>query len=273
MKKRLLIAALFLSITTTFAQAPYPVFEYKNAKDTAVYQRAVDEYICKEYDVALRTLRKLSKRYDRDAAIHRLRALCLEELGDFNEATYALGLAIAESPETYGLLTERARLWRKAQNYRAQAADLCAYLVFDPNCRAVVYGYMHALRELHEYDLGIQFLDTYPHKDAGLYNLLGHFYIQAEQYDSAISVMNRTLMMYPNYEAGYEQLAIAYFFADQHEKALAAADNLIALNNQHAYAFALKGWICDDMGRDFEAQQYYDLAEQYGYVFESDPRF
>ena len=273
MKQVILTVILSLTLTALVGQAPYPVFSYRNAKDTAAYLRAVDEYTSREYIHALKTLRKLTKRYAHDAAIHRLRALCLEELGQFDEARHAVGMAMAESPEAYGLFTERARLWFKDRNYRAQAADLCAYLVYEPDCIAVVYNYLHALRELNENQLGIAFLTSFPNKDAGLHNLLGHFYIQAERYDSAINTMERNVSMYPNYEPAYEGLTIACYFAGQHEKALATADKLIALNNRHAYAFALKAWIYDDMGHDFEAQQYYDLAENMGYVFEPDPRF
>ncbi len=273
MKQLLLTITFLFTLTDLVAQAPYPAFAYRNAKDTTAYHRAVDKYTNKKYTHALKDLRKLSKRYAHDAAVHRLRGLCLEELGQVTEARRAIGLAMAESPEAYGLLTESARLWFKVENYRAQAADLCAYLVYDPNCIAVVYQYAHALRELNEYNLGIGFLSVFPDKDAGLFNLLGHFYIQAGRYDSAISTMERTLNMYPNYEPAYESLSIACYFAEQHEKALATADKLIALNNHHAYAFALKAWIYDDMGLDFEAQQHYDLAEKLGYVFEPDPRF
>jgi tetratricopeptide (TPR) repeat protein len=273
MNQVILTMLFYLSLTALVGQTPYPVFEYRNAKDTTAYLRAVDEYTSKEYVHALKTLRKLTKRYAHDAAIHRLRALCLEELGQFNEARHAVGMAMAESPEAYGLFTERARLWFREQNYRAQAADLCAYLVYDPKCIAVIYKYLHALRELNQNQSGIAFLTSFPDKDAGLYNLLGHFYIQAEQYDSAIATMEQTLSMYPNYEPAYEGLTMACYFAGQHEKALATADKLIALNSRHAYAFALKAWIYDGMGLEFEAQQYYDLAENMGYVFEPDTRF
>lgn len=228
------IAIVFTLLTLiTFqgiAQEVYPTFLYEKPADTLIWSKAWDLYTDEKFSESLKVLAKLTKGYNSDPAVLRLKSLCHAGLKDYEAALETVGQAIAHAPESYGLLNERSYIWAMKKNYRAQAADLAAYLTFDPENYYACFNYGSVLDEIGERAKAISFLEAYKGKESDIRVLLAEFYAKDRRYDSAISILHDVIELDPGYESAYSNLAICYQKSGDSEKALYLIDRLLAMN-------------------------------------------
>ena len=269
MKPQLIVPFVLLSLQLT-AQDLYPTFQYRKASDSVAWNSAWAKYESGKYKEAIRILDKLPRFYRSDAAANRLKALCYFELKENPAALYWLGHAMIDAPDHYGLLCDRAEIWNAEKNYRAQAADLSAYLHFVRDDTAAVYNYVYAVSEIDEKEKAIAVLEEFAFKDAGLHGLLNKLYLDLGMCYTAIPAINAALQEFPDDESLWSTLAVAYYCVSKFDLSLETAERLIALNPENGYSYALRGWIYKKMNRMFDARVSFELAEYYGYSMEDD---
>ena len=266
---KLQFAGLFVLFSLpSLAQDLYPTFTYRKASDSIAWTSAWEKYENGRYKEAINVLDKLPRAYRADAATYRLKALCLTELKEYTAALYWLGGAMLEAPDNYGLLKDRAQVRYYQKDYRAQAADLAAYLHFVKDDTAAIYNYVLAVMELGEYEKGTAMLETFEFKDAGLHALSGECYLQQGMFNTAVYALNAGLEVFPQDTYLHTKLVIAHFNLSEYDLALETTEKLIALAPEDGYSYALRGWIYEEMDRMFDARVSFELAEYYGYEFD-----
>jgi tetratricopeptide (TPR) repeat protein len=263
--KLIIVAILCVATLQSYSQSKYPGFEYFNAKDTLVYNAAWAQYEKNDYEGAIKTLKSLGNKYDADAATNRLIGLCLTELAEYEKALTLFGLAISNSPRTYGLFVDRAGVWAKMDFNRAYAADLAAYVIYFPDDAEQVYNFALALYELGRTKEALAWIEEFKDKDESLLILNAWLLAELENYAKAAAILEDVLKTSPESQQALEDIAVYYYYAEAPEPGIAKTDKLIQLKPEYGRAYYLRGLLMQLNGRDYEAELDFDTAEAKGY--------
>jgi tetratricopeptide (TPR) repeat protein len=263
---KLTLAAIFcVTALECYSQSGLPGFEYYKAKDTLVYNAAWVQYEKDDYRGAIKILRTLGNKYATDAATNRLIGLCHTELAEYEKAITFLNIAISNSPQSYGLFTDRARVRARMKDNIAYAADLAAYVTYFPVDGEYTYDLAIVLHKLERIEEAIACLERFKNKDESLWALLAWFYAELENYDKAIAILEDFLRTAPESQEVLEDLAVYYYNSENPEPGVARADKLIQLNPESGRAYYLRGLLMELSGRDYEAEIDFGIAESKGY--------
>ena len=91
-----------------------------------------------------------------------------------------------------------------------------------------------------------------PRNPAVLMNL-GATYIQQENYDLAVQLLEQVVQVAPNFSDAQYNLANAYWRGGQPELAIRSCEKILTISKDHFWATLLRGLVCEELGHIDEA--------------------
>ena len=246
----------------------FPRFTWMQPQDTVIYHRAVDFYQAEKFAEAIRTLRQLPPNTFALAGTQRLVGLCALAMEDFSAATTAFSKGLSKDPKAVGLYYDRAFAYMHWEKYKEAAGDFRIFAEYFPDSKPVALNLANSLNQAGETEKAIQHLEAFPDRDSTIVNSLAWYYIENQDYDQAIFLLEPLVNTYPDFASAYETLSIAFSGLGYTTEAIQAVDILMDLQPEYGRAYYLKGAYLEESDREDEAEPYFRKAKQLGYGWE-----
>jgi tetratricopeptide (TPR) repeat protein len=252
-----------------FAQSTYPQVGYLQPKDSVAIMRVIHKWDNENWAECLKAMSKLPKGYLSDGGILWLKGVCHYYMENYSQALNFFSMSMAAEPGHIAVYYDRGHTHLKLDQYAAAAADFGAYLVYNPEDEQTSTLLAYSLAEAGQVDLAITHFSSISHNDTLSFHLLGELYLQyKEEYAQAVDWFDKLLKLAPNHLEGLERAAIAHSYLYNHSRCLELIDKLIELIPEYGRAYFLKGYFLDEMGRELQAEEYFEKARELGYTWD-----
>lgn len=254
------------------AQSETPWFTYKQAKDTLIFNQAVDLYENNRYTEALKVLDKLPKRhYGQESGSWYLRGQCFYYLEQNDKAIEAFSIALKSEPEATRIYYYRGYAFMESEKYTTALSDFAAYAIHHPKDCEVAINIAYCLSKLDQVDDGIRYLEDFEPKDTTVYFKLSHLYSEyKENYTKGIEMLEKVLAIDSTHDDALHDLSITYYELGNYEKALEVIDRLIILTPNYGKAYYMRGVYEEETGREDLAEVSFKIAREKGYTWDED---
>lgn len=247
---------------------PLPIIDWKKPADTLVLNRASDSFQKNQFVEARKLIHSLPKKhYRQQPGVLSFIGQCYYYEGNYDLAVKYLSMALEKSPESTGLNYYRGYALKHMGKFKGAASDFAAYYIHRPD-KETVLNLSLCLAEDGHVDQAIKLLEAFEPKDTTIYKELGYNYDEVGDSDKAIINFEKVLAQDPTEIESLEYLSLIYAGLNNYEKAFQLIDQLLQHHPDHGRGYYVKGTYYQDTNDLVNAQKFFDLAQEKGYIVE-----
>jgi tetratricopeptide (TPR) repeat protein len=217
----------------------------------------------KEYEKAIADATKAASLWARPANPYRCQAMCYAALGNHEAAIDNIDRAIANNPEGFWLLVDKARIQRDRGHFDDAIQCIEEAIQLEPELAWLRTELGITQRFAERYDEAIEAFGAALELDPA--NGLAHAQRGItlggmRRYDEALEALDRAVALEPERGWMLTYRGITLRQMDRHEEALEAIDKAVALDSEASWIYAQRGITLRRMDRYEEALEAIDHA-------------